>query len=163
MQQHLPFVAPSAGLKLLHSTKLAASHHRLLLDDFFQYQYGRCIADIEEQEIHQKQALVDDDRRSKSPLRWISGVRRSTTAPFGSDAQLAGNAYGRGLERAVSSITTDDTPPKDRRVGSHQHRMALTRARRSVRDRPQATTTSTASSTWAASRQRSGPDYATAT
>jgi len=64
-----------------------------------QYQYGRCIEDIEEQEIQQKQALVDDDRRSQSPLRWNSG-----------------NAYGRGLERAVSSIATDDSPPKDRRV-----------------------------------------------
>ncbi|EKX33932.1 hypothetical protein GUITHDRAFT_147562 [Guillardia theta CCMP2712] len=63
-----------------------------------QYQFGRCVEEVEEQQLH-KQALVDDDRRSQSPLRWNSG-----------------NAYGRGLERAVSSITSDDSPPKDRRV-----------------------------------------------
>eukprot|EP00960_Hanusia_phi_P039265 753826-Hanusia_phi.AAC.4 len=127
-----------------------------------QYQYGRCIEDIEEQEIQQKQALVDDDRRSKSPLRWNSGMLCSTTERC-PDAQVAGNAYGRGLERAVSSIATDDSPPKDRRVVSHQHCLGLTRVNRFERDPPRATTTSMASSTRAASRQRSDSHDATAT
>ena len=43
-----------------------------------QYQFGRCVEEVEEQQLH-KQALVDDDRRSQSPLRWNSGGQKDVS------------------------------------------------------------------------------------